>query len=60
MISANKNQTRFYYKEEMKIKQCYDKKMYSKLVLKKLKVMGNFTSIYASWAPSSRKFFKKF
>ncbi len=59
MINANKNQTRFYYKEEMKIKQGYNKNMYSKLVLNKLKLMGNFIFIYASWAPSSRKFFNK-
>ncbi len=40
----NKNPTRFYYKEEMKIKQGYDKKMYSKLALNKLNVMGNSIS----------------
>jgi hypothetical protein len=60
MISVNKNQTRFYYKEEMKIKQGYVKKMYSKLVLNKFKVMGNFTSIYVFWAANSRKFSRSF
>jgi hypothetical protein len=44
----------------MKIEQGYDKKMHPKLVLNILKVMGNFTSIYATWALSSRKVFKKF
>jgi hypothetical protein len=34
--------------------------MYSRLVLNKLKVMRNFMSICAHWAPSSKKFFKKF
>jgi hypothetical protein len=42
--NANTNLTRFYYKEETK--QGYDKKMYPKLMLNKLKVMGNSTSIY--------------
>jgi len=40
-------------------KQGYDKKTYPKLVLNKLKVMGNSTSIYTYWAPSSKKFLKK-
>jgi len=44
----------------MKIKQGYDKKRYPKLVLNKLKVMGNFTSIYTPWAPNSKKFLKNF
>jgi hypothetical protein len=43
-----------------KKKQGYDKKTYPKLVLNKLKVVGNSTSIYTPWAPSSRKFFEKF
>jgi len=41
---ANKNPPIFYYKEEKK--QGYDKKTYKKLVLNKLKVLGNFASIY--------------
>ncbi len=33
--------------------------MYPKLVLNKLKVIGNFISIYSHWAPGSKKFIKK-
>jgi hypothetical protein len=51
---ANKNPTRFYYKEETE--QGYDKKSYPKLMLNKLKVMKNSTAIYTHWAPSSKKF----
>jgi hypothetical protein len=40
----NKNTTRFYWKEE--IEQGHDKKTYPRLVLNKLKVMGNSTFIY--------------
>jgi len=32
------------------VKQICDKKMYPKLVLNKLKIMGNFTFIYIHWA----------
>jgi hypothetical protein len=39
-----KQKSNKYCKEETK--QGYDKKMYPKLVLNKLKVMGNSTSIY--------------
>jgi hypothetical protein len=35
----NKNPTRLYCKEEMKTEQGYDKKMYCKLTLNRLKVM---------------------
>jgi hypothetical protein len=42
----------------IKIK-CCDKKMYPKLMLNRLKVMGNSTFIYTHWAPSSRNLFKK-
>ncbi len=42
----NNNPTRFYCKEETKMKQGQDKKTYQKLVLNKLKTMGNSTSIY--------------
>jgi hypothetical protein len=35
-------------------------KKYLKLVLNKLKVLGNFTSIYTTWAPNLEKKFKKF
>ncbi len=58
MTIGNKNLTRFYCKEE--IRQHYDKKMYPKLMLNKLKVMENFISIYTPWAPNSKKFIKKF
>ncbi len=54
----NKNPTTFYYKEE--IEQSHDKKMYPTMVLNKLKEMGNSTFIYNLWAPSLRKFLKKF
>jgi hypothetical protein len=40
-----KIQIRFYCKEEMKTEQGYDKKMYYKLTLNRLKLMKNFTSI---------------
>jgi hypothetical protein len=36
----NKNLTKFYCKEEIKIEQGYNKETYPKLVLNKLKVMG--------------------
>ncbi len=42
----DKNSTRFYYKNETKIKQGCDKKTYPKLVLNILKVMGGPTPIY--------------
>jgi hypothetical protein len=35
------------------------KKKYPKLVLNKLKVMGDFTFIYTPWAPNSKEFVKK-
>jgi hypothetical protein len=53
----NKNPTRFYYKKKTKTKQGYAKITYLKLMLNKLKVMGNFTFIY--WALNLRKIFKK-
>jgi hypothetical protein len=55
----NKNLTRFYCKNEIRIEQCCDKKIYPKLMLNILKVIRNSTSIYTLWAPSSNKFFKK-
>jgi hypothetical protein len=42
-----------------KKEQNYDKKTYPKLMLNKLKVMGNLTFIYTNWAPSSKEKFKK-
>ncbi len=50
----NKNPTRFYYKNEIKINQGYDKKTYPKLMLNKLKLMWDSTSIYIHWAPKSK------
>jgi hypothetical protein len=41
----NKNPTIYYCKEEMKTEQGYDKKMYSKLTLNRLKALKFFTSI---------------
>ncbi len=51
-----KNPTRYYCKEEIKTKQGYDKKTCPKLMLNKLKVMKNSTSIYTPWAPNSNFF----
>jgi hypothetical protein len=53
----NKNPTRFNCKKDTK--QGYDKKTYPKLMLNKLKVMGNYTFICTLWAFNSRKFLKK-
>jgi hypothetical protein len=53
----NNNSTGFYYKNKTKIKQSYDKKTYPKLVLNKIKVLINFTSIYTHWAPNSRSIY---
>jgi len=39
--------------------QGYGVRSFLILVLNKLKVMGNFTSIYTPWALSSKKFLKK-
>jgi hypothetical protein len=55
---GNKNPTRIYCNEETK--QSYDKKTYPKLMLNKLKVMGNFTFIYTYWALTQRSFSKNF
>jgi hypothetical protein len=46
----NKNPIWFYYKQEIRIKQSYDKESYSKFVLKRLKVMGYSIFIYTHWA----------
>jgi hypothetical protein len=40
---------------QKKRKKGYDKKRHQKLVLNKLKVMGNCVFIYTHWAPSSKK-----
>jgi hypothetical protein len=56
--TRNKNATTFYYKEETK--QNNDKKMYLKLMLNKLKVMGNFTFIYTYSALTQKTFSKNF
>jgi hypothetical protein len=40
----------FITRKERKIEQGYEKKTDSKLMLKRLKVMGNSTSIYTYWA----------
>jgi hypothetical protein len=57
ITNANKNSTRFYYKEETK--QSYNKKTYPKLVLNIFKVMKNSTSIYIHCAFNFKKFLKK-
>jgi hypothetical protein len=48
----------FYCEKETK--QGYDKKTYPKLVLDRLKVIGNSTFMYTHWALSSKKFSKNF
>jgi len=58
MTNTKKNPSRFYCKKETK--QGYDKKTYPKLVLNRLKVMRNSSSIYIPWALNSRKFLKEF
>jgi len=50
----------FYYKNMTRIEQNHDKDTYPKLVLNRLKIIWDSTSIYTNWAPSSRKFLKKF
>jgi hypothetical protein len=57
---GNKNLIGFYCKHETRTKQSYDKKTYSKFVLKRLKVVGYPIFIYTHWAFRSKKFFKKF
>jgi hypothetical protein len=42
-----------------KNKKGCDKRMHPKLILNRLKVIRNFTSIYTHWALNSRKFLKK-
>jgi acid phosphatase class B len=63
--NKNKNTTHAKQKSNIiflqgrnKTKQGYDKKMYPKLVLNKLKVIGNLIFIYTHWALSSKKFSK--
>jgi hypothetical protein len=56
----NKNSTIIYSKEKIKTWQGYDQKKNQKLVLNKLKTMGNSTFIYTPWALSSNFFFKQF
>jgi hypothetical protein len=41
-----KSKMKFYYEEEMKTEQGYDKKTYSKLVLNILKIIRNSIFIY--------------
>jgi hypothetical protein len=53
------NPTKFCCRKEIKTKQGYDKKKPLKLILNKLKVMGNSTFIYTYWATSLKKFLKK-
>jgi hypothetical protein len=46
----------FYYINMTIIEQDHDKNTYPKLVLNRLKIMWDFTSIYTNWAPRSKKF----
>jgi len=48
-----------YYKNMIKIEQDHNKDTYQKLVLNRLNVMCNSTSIYTHWAPNSNKLKKK-
>jgi hypothetical protein len=50
----------FITRKERKIEQGYEKKIDSKLMLKRLKVMGNSTSIYTYWALAQISFLKNF
>ncbi len=50
---------KFYCNIETRIQQGYDKKMYPRLLLNRLKVMRNSTSIYICWTFSLKKNFKK-
>jgi hypothetical protein len=45
-IVQNKNPTIFYFKNKTRIKESYDKKTYTKLVLSKLNVIQGLTFIY--------------
>jgi hypothetical protein len=56
----SKNPIGFYYNHETRTKQSYDKKTYSKFVLKRLTMMGYSIFIYTHWAFNSKKNFKKF
>jgi hypothetical protein len=58
LVKPKVNKDAFWCKEKKTGQGC-DKKMYPKLVVNKLKVMGNFTFISIDWALSSRKFSKK-
>jgi len=40
------NSTRFFCNNEIKIEQGCDKRMFPKLMLNRLKIMGNSTSMY--------------
>jgi hypothetical protein len=53
------NAKRFYNKKMARIEQDHDKNTYPKLVLNKLKIKWNSTSIYTHWALNSRKLLKK-
>ncbi len=50
-----KNLIKFYCKNKTKTKQGCDKKMYPKLVLNKVKVFEDPTSIYTPWGLNSMK-----
>jgi len=53
MTHVKQESNEIFCKEEIKIKQHYDKK----LMLNKLKIIKKFIYIYTYWASNSRKFF---
>jgi len=55
----NKTSIEFYCNNETRTKQGYEKKMYPKIMLNKLKVMKNVIPIYIHWAFGSKRFLKK-
>jgi hypothetical protein len=58
MTSVRKEFKKILIHERKKKEQSYDKRIYPKLVLNRLNIMGNSTSIYTHWTLSS-KFLKK-
>jgi hypothetical protein len=55
MMCEDVNAKGLYYKNMKKIEQDHDKNTYQELVLNKLNVICDSTSIYTHWAPNSNK-----
>ncbi len=56
-VFIHKNSIGFYWKNKIRIEQDHNKKMYPKLMLSRLKVIGNSTPIYTFWAHGSKKYY---